>query len=176
LFFLLKILFLPIWLPFKIITELIEHSGRRRSHRSYSGAQRRSSGRGCLAVVLIVVVLAVIGAIANACGAATQPAGHKSPAGLTTPSSVSPAPSHSTAAHHARHRRHHKHHHHHAAVVPVATQSAPPSPSCYPLSDGGNCYEPGEYCRHADEGTTGVAGDGERIECEDNNGWRWEPI
>jgi hypothetical protein len=27
----------------------------------------------------------------------------------------------------------------------------------------------------ADHGTTGIAGDGERIICEDNNGWRWEP-
>jgi hypothetical protein len=22
----------------------------------------------------------------------------------------------------------------------------------------------------------GVAGDGEKIVCEDNNGWRWEPV
>ena len=26
-----------------------------------------------------------------------------------------------------------------------------------------------------DHGASGVAGDGERIMCEDNNGWRWEP-
>lgn len=51
----------------------------------------------------------------------------------------------------------------------------PPSQSCYPLTNGGNCYEPGEYCRIADRGTTGVAGDGENIKCIDNNGWRWEP-
>jgi hypothetical protein len=23
---------------------------------------------------------------------------------------------------------------------------------------------------------SGVAGDGEKIMCEDNNGWRWEPV
>jgi hypothetical protein len=23
---------------------------------------------------------------------------------------------------------------------------------------------------------SGVAGDGEAIKCEDNNGWRWEPV
>lgn len=74
------------------------------------------------------------------------------------------------------------------ATVPVAT-SAPPAPvssapappasvtpaSCYPLSDEGTCYEPGEYCRDDDQGTSGMAGDGEAITCEDNDGWRWEP-
>jgi hypothetical protein len=51
----------------------------------------------------------------------------------------------------------------------------PPQPACYPLSNSGTCYEPGEFCRTADHGKTGIAGDGERIICEDNNGWRWEP-
>jgi hypothetical protein len=46
---------------------------------------------------------------------------------------------------------------------------------CYPRTDSGNCYEPGEYCRASDHGASGVAGDGEAITCEDNNGWRWEP-
>lgn len=54
--------------------------------------------------------------------------------------------------------------------------STPPAASCYPLTNGGNCYEPGEFCRSTDHGVTGVAGNGEAIECEDNNGWRWEPI
>jgi hypothetical protein len=53
--------------------------------------------------------------------------------------------------------------------------SAPPATSCYPLTNGGNCYEPGEYCRNSDHGVSGVAGNGEAIKCEDNNGWRWEP-
>jgi hypothetical protein len=55
----------------------------------------------------------------------------------------------------------------------------PPSPtaaSCYPISDEGTCYEPGEYCRDSDHGASGVAGNGERIVCEDNDGWRWEPV
>jgi len=69
--------------------------------------------------------------------------------------------------------------------APAATQpAAPPSSasaapttaaSCYPLSDEGTCYEPGEYCRDDDHGMSGVAGDGESIVCEDNDGWRWEP-
>jgi hypothetical protein len=78
-----------------------------------------------------------------------------------------------------------------AASSTVAASSAPapaPSPSitapgatpstssgCYPLSDEGTCYEPGEYCRDSDHGASGVAGDGESITCEDNDGWRWEP-
>ena len=60
------------------------------------------------------------------------------------------------------------------------TVSAPPTPpkpvACYPLSDGGTCYEPGEYCRDSDHGAHGIAGDGQAIVCEDNDGWRWEPV
>src|ERR1700728_1683131 len=60
------------------------------------------------------------------------------------------------------------------------TQAAPTQASgtpagCYPTSDEGTCYEPGEYCREDDHGTSGVAGDGKAITCEDNDGWRWEP-
>jgi hypothetical protein len=64
---------------------------------------------------------------------------------------------------------------------PPATTTPPPVPttvapaSCYPLTDGGNCYEPGEFCRDSDHGATGRAGDGKTITCEDNDGWRWEP-
>jgi hypothetical protein len=59
----------------------------------------------------------------------------------------------------------------------TAPAAAPSTPSgCYPLSNEGTCYEPGEYCRKSDHGASGVAGDGERIVCEDNDGWRWEPV
>jgi len=66
------------------------------------------------------------------------------------------------------------------AVAPppqtTAPAAAPSTPSgCYPLTNGGNCYEPGEFCRNSDHGVSGVAGDGKRIICEDNDGWRWEP-
>ena len=63
-----------------------------------------------------------------------------------------------------------------APAPPVA--APPPAPSaaaCYPLSDEGTCYEPGEFCRDSDHGASGVAGDGEKIVCADNDGWRWEP-
>jgi hypothetical protein len=57
-----------------------------------------------------------------------------------------------------------------------APTTAPPAPSgCYPKTSSGHCYEPGEFCPHADAGMSGVAGDGEAIICEDNNGLRWEP-
>jgi hypothetical protein len=67
-----------------------------------------------------------------------------------------------------------------APASPAAsTAPAPPPPStassCYPLSNEGTCYEPGEFCREGDHGASGVAGDGEKIICEDNDGWRWEP-
>jgi hypothetical protein len=58
----------------------------------------------------------------------------------------------------------------------TAPAAAPATSSgCYPLTNSGNCYEPGEYCRNSDHGLSGVAGDGEKIICEDNDGWRWEP-
>jgi hypothetical protein len=59
----------------------------------------------------------------------------------------------------------------------TAPAAAPSTPSgCYPLTNGGKCYEPGEYCRNSDHGVSGVAGDGKTIKCEDNDGWRWEPV
>ena len=69
-----------------------------------------------------------------------------------------------------------------ATQAPATQAAAPPAPSsaapagCYPLTDGGNCYKPGEYCRDSDHGDSGVAGDGEAITCADNDGWRWEPV
>jgi hypothetical protein len=62
------------------------------------------------------------------------------------------------------------------AATPAPTPAPAPTPTaCYPTSNSGGCYEPGEYCRDSDHGTSGIAGDGERITCEYNNGWRWEP-
>jgi hypothetical protein len=60
-----------------------------------------------------------------------------------------------------------------AAVVAPPTSAAPAG--CHPLTNAGKCYEPGEFCRAADHGASGLAGDGEAITCEDNDGWRWEP-
>jgi hypothetical protein len=67
-----------------------------------------------------------------------------------------------------------------AETAPVASSTSPSSVnssgSCYPIASTGNCYEPGEYCSDADHGMSGTAGDGKSIECEDNDGWRWEPV
>jgi hypothetical protein len=56
-----------------------------------------------------------------------------------------------------------------AVAPPTTAPAAAPTTSsgCYPLTNGGNCYEPGEYCRNSDHGMSGVAGDGEKIICED---------
>ncbi|WP_156748677.1 hypothetical protein [Mycobacterium sp. E3198] len=63
-----------------------------------------------------------------------------------------------------------------AALFAPASPAPPLAPSsCHPLTNGGNCYEPGEYCRKSDHGASGVAGDGEDIVCQNNDGWRWEP-
>jgi hypothetical protein len=64
-------------------------------------------------------------------------------------------------------------------AAPAAAQAPPAATApaaCSPLSDEGTCYEPGEYCRDSDHGMSGVAGDGKSIACEDNDGWRWEPV
>jgi phosphatidylserine/phosphatidylglycerophosphate/cardiolipin synthase-like enzyme len=59
---------------------------------------------------------------------------------------------------------------------PKPTPNPAPKPTgCYPKTHSGNCYEPGEYCSDADHGMSGIAGDGEAIVCENNDGWRWEP-
>jgi cardiolipin synthase A/B len=61
--------------------------------------------------------------------------------------------------------------------MPSAVQGSPTSggSGCYPITDEGGCYMPGEYCRGDDHGVTGRAGNGEAIVCEDKNGWYWEP-
>lgn len=60
------------------------------------------------------------------------------------------------------------------APQPVKTTTQ--KPSCYPLTDSGNCYKPGEYCRSSDHGATGIDAEGNPIKCEDNDGWRWESV
>ena len=61
------------------------------------------------------------------------------------------------------------------SAPPSSPSSAPPAPAgCHPTTSSGNCYEPGEFCPHADAGMTGVAGDGKTITCELVGGYyRW---
>jgi hypothetical protein len=48
-------------------------------------------------------------------------------------------------------------------------------PFYFPRASSGNCYQPGEFCPHAEAGMHGIDGSGNPIICEDNNGLRWEP-
>jgi hypothetical protein len=61
------------------------------------------------------------------------------------------------------------------APIPAPPTAAPQPTGCYPLTNGGNCYQPGEFCRTSDHGASGIDANGDPIVCEDNNGWRWEP-
>jgi hypothetical protein len=62
-----------------------------------------------------------------------------------------------------------------AAQAPAASTGPGTGGGCHPTASTGNCYEPGEFCPHADAGMTGVAGDGKAITCEQINGYyRWE--
>jgi hypothetical protein len=62
-----------------------------------------------------------------------------------------------------------------APAAPPVTAAAPPAAACSPRTSSGNCYKPGEFCPKSDHDASGVAGDGENITCENNDGWRWEP-
>lgn len=206
-FFLFKLLLFPLWLPFKILIEIAEHSRRHRhySHRRRAPAPRRvrtvqprtftpaqaarpvgtSSGRSTfrrgkavaiMAGSLLLLLFFVVGI------AAGSPGSHKSPGRRTPTAKVASVPGSSMATHRGRHH-HRKHYHrqhrhqgikHHAPATTAPTASPPAPAGCYPLSNEGTCYEPGEFCRDSDHGATGLAGDGERIMCEDNDGWRWE--
>jgi hypothetical protein len=123
-----------------------------------------------LALAGVVIVGAVGCGVATTSGtpAATPAASQTTPTPSQTPSSAAPAPApvHTTSLPAAPA----------PAAPPPPAASPAPAAGCYPISDEGTCYEPGEYCRDDDHGVTGVAGDGESIECEDNDGWRWEPV
>src|SRR5215471_442080 len=63
-----------------------------------------------------------------------------------------------------------------AGASPAPTPAGGGSPAgvaCHPLTSTGHCYEPGEFCRVADHGKTGLAGNGQPIVCNFVNGWHW---
>jgi hypothetical protein len=138
---------------------------------------RRMSRRGVRRLrftVLAAWILVIVIWIATSVGShRSTPPPNPSPRPAAVEATVKAKPSHYRAALAKRHKRRRPH------VTPAPTTQAPPvaaTPSgCYPFSDEGTCYEPGEYCRDSDEGMTGVAGDGEQITCEYNDGLRWEP-
>jgi hypothetical protein len=125
-------------------------------------------------IALVAIIVLLIIGIAN-CGGSAAPGGNTSPlpssSALGSPVGSPSGSSVSTPT---------------VTASSVFTPAPPPHTTapaaasttksgCYPLTNGGNCYEPGEYCRKSDHGASGVAGDGERIICEYKNGWRWEP-
>ncbi len=105
----------------------------------------------------VFAALLVIGVIANAFGAPTA-ATKTDPAGAI-PSAVPVAESCQQQV----------------AAWRGSAGSSASAQHCFPLSDEGTCYEPGEYCRDSDQGVAGIAGDGQTIVCADNDGLRWEP-
>lgn len=205
-FMLIKLFLMLLWLPFKILVEIAEHSGRRRHHarrrrapapprvrmvqpRTFPAPRpaspaivspRPSISRNHKVLAIILGSFVLLSFVGLAAGAPTS---HRSPRTQTSSAgAASVSASGLAAAHHSRHHGKHRKHRHHVASghhSQTATSPAASSPTlagCYPMAASGNCYEPGEFCPDADAGVTGVAGDGERIICEDNNGLRWEPV
>ena len=130
-----------------------------------------------LALVLLIAVGAAMGSPSPAPSSDSSalqapPTGAAQAAGIAAAPATTPAATPAPTGRHHHHKRRPRRHHR------VAPPPAPaPSPTgCYPIASSGNCYRPGEFCPDADAGMTGLAGDGEQIKCEDNNGLRWEPV
>ncbi|MBL7547385.1 PASTA domain-containing protein [Frankia sp. AgB1.9] len=59
--------------------------------------------------------------------------------------------------------------------APAPVTQDPVLAGCHPTTSKGNCYKAGQLCPAAYHEQSGIAGNGEPIVCQDNNGWRWEP-
>jgi len=151
-----------------------------RGTRRSKNKPRRVAGAVAGAFVLLLIIIAIATG-----GGHAKPTGSASAAATSSPTSSAPSSRPSTAHAKKKKVRPHRVSAPVRATTPTPTATAaavapPPAPSatptgCYPLSNEGTCYEPGEYCRNANHGASGVAGDGEAIICEDHDGWRWEP-
>jgi hypothetical protein len=186
-------------LPLRIFWEIAEFSGHHRryhchrqrapGHRSVPSMQRQSFAPGrqgpagprhrrslpprhkvlMVALPLAFVLLIAIGLAFGPPGPSSSPTA-QAPASGSGPAAGIAAPVTGAALVHHRPKRHHRNH---RVIAPPAP--APTPARCHPIAASGNCYKPGDFCSHADAGMTGVAGDGEKIICEKNKGWRWEP-
>lgn len=136
------------------------------------GRTRRRLNRISLVVIGACLVLVIAAQAFGSHGSGNRPPPAKTTSAAAT---AAPSASHSpqTVAHRKRRKRRPKPSP--SVTSPVAQPTPAPAATCHPISDEGTCYEPGEYCRDDDHGMTGLAGDGETITCEDNDGWRWEP-
>jgi hypothetical protein len=162
---------------------------RQPSQRGKSWPARHKALTGCLAFVALIIII-----VAANSGRSPSSPGSGTTAGLTTTASATaataPSP-HVTQAAAAVQKSHPKKTTQATsatsqapapsapAQTPPAAVAAPPvsaaPASCHPLTNGGNCYKSGEYCRDSDHSVSGVAGNGEAITCENSGGWRWEP-
>jgi hypothetical protein len=152
------------------------HHGRRVRCRSRQPSLYEQNGVLGSQIVTYpkLATLALVALLAVGCGSAGTSTPQLAPSSATSTSV--PAPVTSTSA-----------------PAPVTSTSAPsfttstsaprsstavPTPStaasCYPLTNTGKCYAPGQYCRNSDRDKSGVAGNGEKIVCKNQNGWRWE--
>lgn len=117
-----------------------------------------------LVVVLIIAMALAFGSL----GPPRSPTA-QDPASGSGPAAGIAAPVTGAALVHHHPNRHHRNH---RVIAPPAP--APTPARCHPMTASGNCYKPGDFCSRADAGMTGVAGNGEKIICEKNKGWRWE--
>lgn len=165
------------------------HRQRAPGHRSVSSMQRQSFARGqegpagprhrrsvpprhkvlMVALPLAFVLLIAMGLAFGRPGRSSSPPA-QAPASGSAPAAGIAAPV--TGAALLRHRPE-RHHHNHRVIATPAPASTPAG--CHPIAASGRCYKPGDFCPHADAGMAGVAAGGEKIICEKNKGWRWEP-
>lgn len=55
----------------------------------------------------------------------------------------------------------------------VDTSGSSDTGTCSIVSNSGNCYEAGQYCRNRDHGASTTDAGGTGITCAYRNGWRW---
>jgi Protein of unknown function (DUF2510) len=111
---------------------------------------RKKRGTGTVWILLGVMIILVALAIAIARGGkgATTPK-------AAAPTTTAPLPSTSPVT---------------TSPLTVTTANAA---TCHPRSATGSCYEAGGLCPAADQGVTGVSGEGEAIKCQPDDGLRW---
>jgi hypothetical protein len=156
--------------PFRLRVSLNRRYRRRKPDRP-PRAMPRGRTEVLVGALTVFVLLGILGAIAATAGARSTGSAHASAASRLGAHARDTIPFTSPLVQPAPRRPHASPSSSAAAPDPVAEAAA----GCYPESDEGACYEPGEFCSDADHGMTGVAGDGETVVCEDADGWRWEP-
>ncbi|MEV0503354.1 hypothetical protein AB0I84_37960 [Streptomyces spectabilis] len=61
-----------------------------------------------------------------------------------------------------------------APTAPPAPTTKTPLGKCSIISNSGNCYRAGQFCRNSDHGAATTTASGQRITCRfSSNAWRW---